>query len=362
MKRSQVLGEVTAGKFTIAVAGTHGKTSVSSLLTHLLHQSGMKVCAFIGGIMKNYNSNFVYTEDAEIFIVEADEYDRSFLALEPDIALITAIDPDHLDIYGTYEKLENAFTEFTRNMKTAGCLVVNEKIREKKFSDHIDMFTYGFNTDNSAFISGDTIIDGRINLDMCFSGGDAIKDIQWKLPGSYNMENALGAALVSKIMGVNDRSVRKALESYEGVRRRFDIQLQTDSLVYIDDYAHHPEEIKACINGVRTLYPGKKLCGIFQPHLYSRTKDFADGFAESLEALDEIILLDIYPAREKPIEGVDSGIILEKIINNNKTLCSKEQLIDIIDTKNFDILLSIGAGDIDSMIEDIKTKLLQKNV
>lgn len=362
MKRATVLEEITSGKFTIAVAGTHGKTSVSSIITHILKHSGKKVCAFIGGIMKNYNSNFVYSDHPEIFVVEADEYDRSFLALNPEIGLITAIDADHLDIYGSYENLENAFKEFSEKIKNGGSLIVNEKLRDKEFSEYVNLFSYGFDNDNSAFISDYNVKDGKIILDFSYAGNTTINNIEWKLPGSYNMENALAASLIAKISGVDDGSIKEALKSYEGVRRRFDIQLQTENIVYIDDYAHHPEEIKACINGVKTLYPDKKICGIFQPHLYSRTKDFAEGFAESLEPLYEIILLDIYPAREKPIPGIDSGIILEKINNKNKSHCTKEQLLDTLESKEFDILLSIGAGDIESLVDDIKSKLLKANV
>ncbi|MFC2107117.1 UDP-N-acetylmuramate--L-alanine ligase [Bacteroidota bacterium] len=362
VKRSKILGEITSGKFTVAVAGTHGKTSVSSIITHILENSGKKVCAFIGGIMKNYDSNFIYSEDPEIFVVEADEYDKSFLELNPDIAVITAIDADHLDIYGSFENLENAFTEFTGNIKTGGCLIVNEKIRGKNFSDHIDMFTCGMNSDNSAYISDFIINDGKTNLDLAFSGNYNTINVQWSLPGEYNMENALAASLVAKIFGIDDTSIKNSLENYKGVKRRFDIQIQSENLVYIDDYAHHPAEIKACIQGVRDLFPGKKICGVFQPHLFSRTKDFASEFAESLEPLNDIILLDIYPAREKPISGVDSGIILEKISNENKSQCSKEELIETLKSKDFDILLSLGAGNIDSLVDTIKEELLKRNV
>lgn len=358
-KRSEILGLITKGHFTIAVAGTHGKTTITSIITHILKQKNYKIAAFIGGISKNYSTNFISVENPEIFIVEADEYDRSFLSLAADIAIISAIDADHLDIYHSKENLDESFRLFVSNIKSGGSLILNSKIDLFEESE-VSKFYYGLNIQSSDFYASNIRTKHTSNIFDLHLGKSDLKNIRLKIPGKHNIENVVAAAAACSLLGVDGRKIKQSIETYTGVERRFDIRLNTDKIVYIDDYAHHPEEIKAVINSVRELFPGKKICGIFQPHLYSRTRDFADDFAQSLSLLDEVLLLDIYPAREAPIKGIDSGIILNKIMIKDKLLLSKKELIKKISDLDTNILLSMGAGDIDQLTDTIEKTLVKR--
>ncbi|MEI7596311.1 MAG: UDP-N-acetylmuramate--L-alanine ligase [Bacteroidota bacterium] len=357
LKRSEILGIITKNTFTIAIAGTHGKTSVTSLVSHILNEANLNIAAFIGGISQNYGSNIILHNDSNITVVEADEFDRSFLTLHPDLAVITSMDADHLDIYKNKENLHESFNQFASQIKKGGKLFVNEGL-EKYINAEIEVLTYGVYTNSRFYATNIRAEGGFYTFD--FSGNDIIKGIK---PGSaayYNVINSIPAIAIAKAMGVENDVIKKALNNYQGVKRRFEYIINTENLVFIDDYAHHPTEIEACIKSVRNLFENRKVTGIFQPHLFSRTKDFADGFAEALSKLDEVILLDIYPARELPIEGVTSKMLLDKIDNPKKFLFTKEELIRKIGAWDLDVLLTIGAGDIDALIEPIKNELLKK--
>ncbi|MCF8307679.1 MAG: UDP-N-acetylmuramate--L-alanine ligase [Bacteroidales bacterium] len=354
-KRSQVLGMITSGHYTIAVAGTHGKTSVSALIAHILHQAGQNVTAFVGGIMKNYQSNCLIAEETDIVVVEADEFDRSFLQLNPDLIVITAIDADHLDIYGNAEELENSFREFAGHLKNNGKLVV-EKSLEVTFSEFQQLFTYG-NDSRAGFRPYNAYISEGYQFFDLATENKHLSKIRFSLPGSYNRQNAAAAFAAAMTVNVEPKTIRQALESFEGVERRFDIRLRTEKITYIDDYAHHPSELSACIEAVRTLFPGKKVTGIFQPHLYSRTRDFADGFAQSLDQLDEAILIPIYPAREEPIEGVSSEMIYNKMQAEQKYLYQKNEIIDKLKAFDLEVILTLGAGDIDRLVKQLQSML-----
>ena len=355
MKRSEVLGELTKDKFTIAVAGTHGKTSITTLISHLLKHSGKNVSAFIGGISKNYNSNVLIAERTDVMVVEADEYDRSFHALFPDIAVISAMDADHLDIYGSKEKLEEAFMQFASHVKKRdGTLIMKKGLPYPE--DAKSLITYSLKGGTDAYAENIMIESYKYKFDLV-SGRERINNIEFSVPGMHNIENAVAAATAALLAGLEAEQIKAGLESYEGVVRRFDYRVNREDLVYIDDYAHHPEELKACISAVKEFYKGRKVSGIFQPHLYSRTRDLAEGFAEALDMLDELILLDIYPARELPIEGVTSKIILDKMNLKEKILCSKDEVLDILKNKKIEVLLTLGAGDIDTLVKPIENLL-----
>lgn len=347
-KRAEVLGLITRNTFCLGVAGTHGKTTTSSILGHLLAESGVDVTAFLGGIAENYNSNLILKGN-EITVVEADEFDRSFLQLSPDIACITSMDADHLDIYGEKEALQDSFIEFAKCIKPNGKLLVQEDIE-------LDGITYGFNETSDYRIKNIHIRNGAYVFDIV-TPLKVIEDIQFYLPGRHNLLNGLVAFAMADIIGTPTDRLAKALGTFIGVKRRFSYQIKTEDLVFIDDYAHHPTEINALHQAVREMYPAKKVTAIFQPHLFSRTKDFADEFAESLAQFDEVILLEIYPAREKPIEGVTSSWLLDKIKSNQKQLVVKEKLIDHVATIDTDVLLTVGAGDIGAEVEKIKNRL-----
>ena len=358
-KRSEILGILTQEHFTIAVSGTHGKTSITSMIAYVLNYSGKKITAFIGGISKNFNSNLVLNNNPEMIVVEADEYDRSFLTLHPDIAVITAIDADHLDIYKTKEALEESFYMFAGQVKKNGKLIVKNNIPlPVKFYNKKQNYSLTdgeYHTENIRIKNHAYIFD-LISKNRC------LRDLSLGIPGRHNIENAVAAFAVADMLDINDENIRGALASYTGVDRRFDYKLKDKNIVFIDDYAHHPEELKAIILSVKELYEGKKITGIFQPHLFSRTRDFADEFAQSLDLLDEIILLDIYPARELPIAGVSSLMLLDKIKNKSKVLYSKEELIEKINSRQLEVLLTLGAGDIDQLVEPIKESLIKKYV
>lgn len=347
-KRAEVLGLITKDTFCLGVAGTHGKTTTSSILGHLLAESGTDVTAFLGGIAENYNSNLILKGN-EITVVEADEFDRSFLQLSPDIACITSMDADHLDIYGKKEALQDSFIEFTKCIKPNGKLFVQEDIE-------LAGITYGFKESSDYHIKNISIKNGAYKFDIV-TPTEIIEDLQFHLPGRHNLLNGLVAFAMADTIGTPTGRLAKAMKSFKGVQRRFSYQLKTDDFVFIDDYAHHPTEINALHQAVREMYPAKKVTAIFQPHLFSRTKDFADEFAESLAQFDEIILLDIYPARERPIEGITSSWLLNKINNDQKQLLAKENLIDHIKNINTDVLLTVGAGDIGAEVLKIKNIL-----
>ncbi len=358
-KRSEVLGMITSEHFTIAVAGTHGKTSITSMISHVLHQNGKKISAFIGGISKNIKSNIILSKDPEYIVVEADEYDRSFLTLHPDIAVITAIDEDHLDIYKTKKNLQDSFYQFAEQMKPNGKLIVKNTIPlpVKFYNKKIN---YALNT-GDYHASNIRIEDHQYKFDLIKSSG-ILKDVTLGIPGRHNIENAVAAFAVASLLNIEEESIVQALASYKGVDRRFDYKIKEKKIVFIDDYAHHPEELKAVISSVKELYEGKKITGIFQPHLFSRTRDLADDFAKSLDLLDECILLEIYPARELPIEGVTSQLLMDKMQNKHKFLYAKNELIEKLDQHEIEILLTIGAGDIDQMVEPIRKYLLKRYV
>jgi len=360
-KRAEVLGWITEGHYTVAVAGTHGKTTTSTLVTHILRSSGNDCMAFLGGVSKNYHTNILLGKSGnenKVMVVEADEYDRSFLTLNPDISVITSIDPDHLDIYNNKAIMEESYSMFANRTHADGCLITKEKV-QSTIQYNGKMFSYALDKKADYFAKNINVQDGFYVYDVVTPFGE-IKSVKLGVVGLHNIENSIAAAAVAKVMNVDDDEIRKALGTFEGVERRFDYQIRTSNLVFIDDYAHHPEEIKACLNSVRAMYPDKKITGIFQPHLYSRTRDFADDFARSLELVDNLILLDIYPARELPIEGITSTMLLGKVNIKNKKLCSKAELVDEVISNLPEVLVTMGAGDIDRLVEPLKNALLKK--
>jgi UDP-N-acetylmuramate--alanine ligase len=348
-KRSQVLGIISKGMFTVAVAGTHGKTTTSTMVAHILKDSGRDCSAFLGGISTNYQSNVLYGKN-NIVVVEADEYDRSFLTLYPDIAIITSMDADHLDIYGDHEHLTASFKQFASQIKPGGKLI------HRKGLPLETGFTYAVEAEADAGASNIRIENGDFYFDFS-NGHTSITDIKMGIAGLHNIENATAAIEATLLLDVPADAVKSALGSFQGVKRRFEYIIKNDRHVFIDDYAHHPEELKACIRSVKKLYPGKKLTTIFQPHLYTRTRDFADGFAEALDLTDELIILDIYPARELPIEGVNADMILDRMKMWNKRRCGKQEAIDVVKNEKPVLLLTVGAGDIDQLVEPLKLAL-----
>jgi len=347
-KRAEVLGIITKDTFCFAVAGTHGKTTTSSILGHILYESGADVTAFLGGIVENYNSNLI-GNGKTVTVVEADEFDRSFLHLHPDIACVTSMDADHLDIYGDKSSIEDSFKEFAAKVENKNNLFVPKGLP-------LQALTIGINEESTYKAFNIRIEKGYYVFDVQ-TPSEIIKDLQFGLPGRHNLMNALMALAMAKTYGTPTSSIAKALASFQGIQRRFSYQIKTENLVYIDDYAHHPTEINAVHQAVRELYPNEKVLAIFQPHLFSRTKDFADDFAKSLSQFDEILLLDIYPARELPIEGITSEWLLSKIENPNKKWIAKSDLISSILANNAKIIVTIGAGDIGELVPNIKQAL-----
>lgn len=358
-KRAQVLGLITQSIKALCCAGTHGKTTTSSMLAHILKGSHLDCSAFLGGILKNYDSNLMLSDKSEFTVVEADEYDRSFHWLHPYMALITSVDPDHLDIYGTEDEYLKSFEKFTSLIQPGGALVVKHNIKLKpQLQSGVRLYTYS--QDKGDFRAENIKVgSGTIRFDFV-TPDSVVKNIELGVPVRINIENGIGSMALAWLNGATDDELRNGMRTFQGAKRRFDFMLKTDSLVMIDDYAHHPDELSASISSVKELYPDKKVLGVFQPHLYSRTRDFADQFARSLSLLDELILLDIYPAREKPIEGVTSQIIFDKV-TCKKTLCKKSELLDIIrNKKNIEVLLTVGAGDIDQLLQPIKELLEER--
>ncbi len=360
LKRSEVLGIITENSDNvIAVAGTHGKTSVSTITAHIFKFAEKNITAFLGGISKNYNSNYIFSEYSEktnYAICEADEYDRSFLKLFPETAIITAVDADHLDIYNDINDIKKTFEQFVNQINKKGKLIIKSNLNLNKDVFPENVFTYSINEKADYFV--DDIRENE-NLSLfnlhCPSG--IIKDVIINIPGRVNIENSLAAAALADVSGISLKDIKEALNTWQGVKRRFEYHINTSDLVYIDDYAHHPEELKAFITSVRNIYPDKKLIGIFQPHLYSRTRDFAKGFAQSLSLCDKIILTDIYPAREEAIPGISSEIIFDKISIKDKIICKKEKLLNYIKKEKNAVYMTMGAGDIYRYVHKIKNLL-----
>jgi len=367
-KRSEVLGMITQNSKTIAIAGTHGKTTITTMVAHLLKTAEKSSISFLGGISKNYHSNIIISEPPfqkpeelpDYYLVEADEFDRSFLQLYPDIAVITSADADHLDIYGNIEEVKHSFLEFTSHMQKNGTLLLKEGIGlipEK--SDDFILLNYSQQKATDFHPERVRLENNKYVFDL-ITPSRIIRDITLGLPGKFNLENAIAAAAVAFILGISEEDIKQALLTFDGVERRFDFQVLQTDFIYIDDYAHHPEELKASISAVREIYPTKKITGIFQPHLFTRTRDFADAFARSLELLDELILLEIYPAREDPIPGVDSTMLLGKVQLKHKKICSKIDLLRELNSTKREVLLTLGAGDIDQMVNPIRELYIKK--
>ncbi len=357
-KRAWVLGEITKQFKTIAIAGTHGKTTTTTIVTHILKSAGINCFAFLGGISQNYKTNLLLgdAEDSNAFVVvEADEYDRSFLTLHPYISVITSVDPDHLDIYGDKNTMHESYTQFASQTQKEGFLIVKKSVdNDLKIKDKRLIYSLNLDTEYSA--DSIEIIDGE----FCYNINSPIEPVSHVaigLPGLHNVENSIAAVAVAQQLGIKGDVINSALRSFKGVKRRFDYRVKSKSIVYIDDYAHHPEELTASISAAKQLYPDRIITGIFQPHLFSRTRDFADGFAKSLDLLDECILLEIYPARELPIDGINSQMLLDKMKSKNKYLVKKENVIEFLKTKQCQVVMTLGAGDIDSLIEPIETLL-----
>lgn len=356
LKRSQLLGSVTEHAFCIGVAGTHGKTTTSTLIAHLLRSGGIDCSAFLGGISANYNTNLLLGTGThngkQVVVVEADEFDRSFLTLSPDIAVITSTDADHLDIYGAHDALKQSFLDYSNKLKSGGHLYIRSGL--PVIPDLTVAYTaYALN--ERAAVEGNNlrIQDAMYTFDLHING-KIIRDLMLGIPGRHNVENAVAASAVALHLGVSEEDLRVGLVGFRGAKRRFEYILRNSLVTYIDDYAHHPEEIRAFLSSVKEMYPGKKVTAIFQPHLYSRTRDFAQGFSESLSLADDLILLDIYPARELPIPGVSSQMLLEHVTLQNKTICAKEELISLLRNRTPEVLVTIGAGDIDQLVGPIK--------
>lgn len=352
IKRSAALGIITKEHKTIAVAGTHGKTSTSSLIAHILQDSGMGCNAFLGGIVSGYNTNLLFSGEDAWTVLEADEYDRSFLSLNPTMAIITSIDPDHLDIYKDQQHFFDSFQAFANKVSSHGQLYLNESI--EGISAEARILSYGKGEGNDGVFTPAALRNGQWYFDI-HTPTTTIKNIEFKMPGEHNQANACAAVLACLEVGVSPEAIKNALASFQGIYRRFEYHKNDENGVYIDDYAHHPRELQAAIQAARERHPGKKICGVFQAHLYSRTKDFGDEFARSLELLDEVVLLDIYPAREMPIEGIDSQWLLDKISGIPKKCVSKVRLLPELQEIHFDVLMTLGAGDIDRLVPEIST-------
>ncbi|RKD13238.1 UDP-N-acetylmuramate--L-alanine ligase [Pelobium manganitolerans] len=349
-KRSQVLGLLSANAFTVAVAGTHGKTTTSTLVAHLLQVGGLDCSAFLGGISTNYNTNLL-TGASNVMVVEADEYDRSFLTLHPNIAVVTSMDADHLDIYGEASHLQESFRLFTQQIKPEGKLIFKESLPLQ------DGTTYGISSSAQAKASNIRVENHKFYFDFD-NDFTSLKNLELGLPGAHNVENAVAAIQVALSLDIDAERIREGLASFKGVKRRFEYQVQTDRHIYIDDYAHHPEELKACFKAARTLYPDKKLTVLFQPHLFSRTRDFMDEFAHVLSTADDLLLMEIYPARELPIKGVTSGALAAKVDGVETVVCNHESALELLKNKMPQLLLTVGAGDIDTLVLPLK-KLLE---
>ena len=362
MKRSEVLGLISKDYITIGVAGTHGKTTTSSMVAHILKTAGKNMVGFLGGITTNYNSNLVMNGEVAkdtIAVAEADEYDRSFLRLFPQVAIVTSADPDHLDIYGDHESVINSFKDYIKQINKGGHLIIHESIAELLAADvnHVEKHIYSMS--RGQFFAGNiTAKSGFFEFDL--HGFGKVEHVRLGVPGFHNIENAIAASIAAHQCGVSMGNIKKALESFSGVKRRFEFVMKGKHVIYVDDYAHHPTEIEAFLSSMKSMYGSKKLTVIFQPHLFSRTRDFADGFAKSLSLADELLLMDIYPARELPIPGVDANIIFDKVTSKKKVRVSKSDLMQKLEQLDIEVLATVGAGDIDTFVEPIHKMLIKK--
>ena len=371
VKRSDVLGAITNSSYSICIAGTHGKTTTSTMVAHILRHSGYGCNAFLGGIAVNYNSNYwsqtsAATNEKQVSVVEADEYDRSFLKLSPDVAIISSMDPDHLDIYGTAENMEKAFIDFSARIKPGGLLLSKYGLKRTEDLQASEHLTFHLHNENaSVYTANIKMENGSYRFDVMMQYWE-LKEVVLNMGGLHNIENMIAAVSVAHYLGIENNKIREAVEAFKGVKRRFEYIIKDEERVMVDDYAHHPEELRALINGAKELFPDKKCLVVFQPHLYSRTNDFADGFAETLDLADEVILLPIYPARELPMEGVNSEMILNKMKIKNKQVLSKEILLKYLESYKVSqsggdlggaLLITAGAGDIDTLVEPIKNIL-----
>lgn len=360
LKRSEVLGLITKNYKTVAVAGTHGKTTTSSMLAHILFSAGKNMVAFLGGISANYESNLVMQGEISndtIVVAEADEFDRSFLRLFPETAIVTSADPDHLDIYGDHSNMIQSFKDFIGQIHKNGSLIIHESIAEELASEATSVSKYIYSMSRGQFFAGNiTAHSGFFEFDLMGFGG-TVERIRLGIPGFHNVENALAATLAAAQCGVTISQVKAALKSFRGVKRRFEFIYQNDAVTFIDDYAHHPTEIDSFLRSVKSMYPRKKLTVVFQPHLFTRTRDFAAGFSQSLSLADELFLMDIYPARELPIEGVSSDMLMDKIHAPVKIRCTKNDLMDKLSNHEVEVLATVGAGDIDTFVQPIKNLL-----
>src|SRR5688572_5628015 len=363
MKRSEVLGLITKSYKTIGVAGTHGKTTTSSMLAHILKFAKKDMVAFLGGITTNYESNLVMegkVNPKTLVVVEADEFDRSFLRLFPEIAVVTSADADHLDIYGDHESMLSSFRDYVKQIKNGGALIIHESIEEKIASGVTHVTKHIYSMSRGQFFAGNiTAHSGFFEFDFC-GLGTAVERIRLGVPGFHNVENAIAASVAANLCGVDIKTIKEALASFQGVKRRFEFVMKSNKVIFVDDYAHHPTEIEAFLKSMKSMYPRRKLTVIFQPHLFTRTRDFADGFAKSLSIADELILMDIYPARELPIPGVDSDMIFKDITSKVKVRCGKKDLMEKLDAMDIDVLATVGAGDIDTFVQPIKNMLMTK--
>lgn len=353
-KRAEVLGELSRLTKSVAVAGTHGKTTVTAIVTHLLNYSGKRMSAFIGGIAKNINSNVIVgDENDEVMVMEADEFDRSFLHLSPYISIVTSIDADHLDIYGDEQELVKSFNEFVAKTSENGVVIYNHKLPVTTDRKHL---TYGFE-DADVMARNLRIENALTKFSLVTKEGVGLGEFEMRLYGKHNVMNAMAAIMACFQLKIDMKDIREGLATFKGVQRRFDIRYKDDEVCYIDDYAHHPEEIKASLSAVREIFPTKELTLVFQPHLFTRTRDFMDEFADALSQADRLILMEIYPAREKPISGITSSVLLDKISCKQKQICQKDELLDVIQSSRPELLVTMGAGDIDRFVPSIEMLL-----
>ena len=357
-KRAEVLGMISKSWDAICVAGTHGKTTISTLTAHLFTNSKIGCSAFIGGIAKNYGTNYLHSSKSPFVVLEADEFDRSFLHLSPYMSVITSIDADHLDIYGDKKHLTASFKEFAMLTRPQGTLIIKKGLKNIQAPDNSIKFTYSLDEECDFYASDIRLVDDRYVFTLNSDFGK-MKDLTLGIPGLLNVENAVAASALALSGGVSEDELREGLKTFKGIRRRFEYVIKSEDLIFIDDYAHHPAEIKATLNSVKDLYPGKKVHVVFQPHLYSRTKDFAKEFAKELDKADKIYLLDIYPARELPIEGVSSGLIKKYMKNKNAVLCDKDNVFELLTADKPDVLLTMGAGDIDRLVPVLGEKIAE---
>ena len=363
IKRAQVLGMIANKGTCIGISGTHGKTTVTSMIAHIMKSAEVSSNTFLGGISVNYGTNHIQHGEGDLVIAEADEYDRSFLFLNPNTAVITSVDPDHLDIYNDADTMIEGYIDYTNNVINGGIVLLSESV-EKIIGERVNPYavhlTYSIEGATDYIASHINIEQGHYSFNVRTPDG-TLTDVKLSMGGRHNIENAVAAIAVADVQGVSHEAIKSALASYTGVKRRFEVVNTGDSLTYIDDYAHHPNEISSTLNSVKELYPNKKLTVLFQPHLYTRTRDFAEEFGKSLSVADSLLLMDIYPAREEPIEGVTSELIFSHVQSGNKQLCTKDNALEMIDFEETDILVTLGAGDIDQLVEPISQRIQSMN-